>query len=78
VLGTKKVMDFLLSLLSLHLLQEACFGYKVKEFLEGSLCWISWIAYVEEKTHRDTDRPRERERELEGRHRCAHTVTEDR
>ncbi len=63
MLGTKKVRDFLLPLLSLHLLQEACVGYKVKEFLEGSLCWISWIAYVEERrTHTDTDRPRERER----------------
>ncbi len=56
----------------------SCVGYKVKEFLDGSLCWISWIAYVEERTHTDTDRPRERERGLGGRHRCAHAVTEDR
>ncbi len=66
MLGTKKVRDFLLSLLSSHLLQEACVGYKVKEFLEGGLCWVSWIAYVEERrTQTDTDRPRERERERE-------------
>ncbi len=70
VLGTKKVRDFLLSL---HLLQEACVGYKVKEFFGRKLMldFLDWLCWREDthryrQTHRERERERERESWREG------------
>ncbi len=73
VLGTKKVRDF----------------FVVLAPLTGSMCWVQSKGILGRRLmldffdclcwrEKDTQRYRPRERELKWRHRCAHTVTEDR